>query len=76
VSRYYVEGGFVQVVKNQVTVLTSQAIPADQVVAAAAREQLDAALQQPATTPEQLLIRERTIAQARGQLRVARRSSL
>ena len=75
VSRFYVDGGFVQVVDNQVTVLTAQAIPAEQVDEVAAQEQLDAARKQPATTPEQLQIRERTIAQARGQLRVARRSS-
>ena len=75
VSRYYVDGGFVQVVKNQVMVLTARAIPADQVSQAAAQEQLDAALKLPATTDDQLQIRQRTIAQARGQLRVARRAS-
>jgi len=74
-SRYYVDGGFVQVVKNQVTVLTAQAIPADQVREDAAQEQLDEALKQPATTDEQRQIRDRTIAQARGQLRVAWRAS-
>lgn len=73
VSRFYVDGGFVQVVGNQVTVLTAQAIPADQVDEVAAQEQLEAAQQQPATTPEQLQIRDRSVAQARGQLRVARR---
>jgi len=75
VSRFYVDGGFVQVVGNQVTVLTAQAIPAEQVDEAAAREQLAAAQKQPATTPEQLQIRDRAVAQARGQLRVARRAT-
>lgn len=74
VSRFYVDGGFVQVVDNQVAVLTAQAIPADQVDEQAAQQRLDAARQQPATTPEQLQIRDREIAQARGQLRVARRA--
>jgi len=73
-SRFYVDGGFVQVVDNQVAVLTAQAIPADQVDEDAAQERLDAALAQPAKTPEQLQIRDRAIAQARGQLRVARRA--
>ena len=68
VSRFYVDGGFVQVVDNQVTVLTAQAIPAEQVDEAAAQQQLDAAQKQPATTPEQLQIRDRAVAQARGQL--------
>ena len=75
VSRFYVDGGFVQVVGNQVTVLTSQAIPADEVSEEAAQEQLDSARAQPATTHEQLQIRDRAVAQARGQLRVARRAS-
>jgi F-type H+-transporting ATPase subunit epsilon len=75
VSRFYVDGGFVQVVNNQVTILTAQAIPADQVDQEAAREQLDAAQKQTATTPEQLQIRDRAVAQARGQLRVARRGT-
>lgn len=74
VSRFYVDGGFVQVVDNQIAVLTAQAIPADQVDEQAARDRLEAARQQPATTPEQLQIRDREIAQARGQLRVARRA--
>ena len=75
VSCFYVDGGFVQVVDNQVTILTGQAIPAEQVREAEAQEQLDAAQKQPATTPEQLQIRDRAVAQARGQLRVARRAS-
>ena len=75
VSRFYVDGGFVQVVDNQVTVLTAQAIPAEQVDEAAAQQQLDAARKQPATTPEQLQIRDRSVAQARGQLQVARRAT-
>ncbi len=74
VSRFYVDGGFVQVVDNQIAVLTAQAVPADQVDEQAAQKRLDAARQQPATTPEQLQIRDREIAQARGQLRVARRA--
>jgi len=74
-TRFYVDGGFVQVVDNQVTVLTAQAIPAEQVDAAAAQQQLDAAREQPATTPEQRQIRDRAVAQARGQLRVARRAT-
>lgn len=75
VGRYYVDGGFVQVVGNQVTVLTGHAIPADEVDKTAAQEQLDAARKQPAATAEQQQIRDRAVAQARGRLRVARRSN-
>src|SRR5690242_8513981 len=38
--RYYVDGGFVQVADNVVSVLTNRAIPADRLDAAAASEQL------------------------------------
>jgi len=73
VSRYYVDGGFVQVVKNQVTVLTGQAVPAGEVDAAAAQAQLDEARNQRVPTDEQRQVRDRTVAQARGRLHVARR---
>ncbi|MCH7729515.1 MAG: ATP synthase F1 subunit epsilon [Planctomycetes bacterium] len=74
VSRFYVDGGFVQVADNVVTVLTNRAVPADQVDAQVAREQLESARSRPANTPELLEIRERIVAQARAQLRVAQRS--
>ncbi len=73
-SRFYVDGGFVQVVDNQITVLTSRAVAADEIDADSAKQQLDAALERPANTPELLEIRDRLVNQARGQLRVARRS--
>jgi F-type H+-transporting ATPase subunit epsilon len=75
VSSFYVDGGFVQVLGNQVTVLTAQALPAGQIDEAAALEQLDSARQQPAPTDEQRQIRDRAVAQARGRLRVARRAT-
>src|SRR5207249_10064603 len=40
VRRYYVDGGFVQIRTNVVTVLTAKAIPAAEINAAAAREAL------------------------------------
>src|SRR5215216_296594 len=38
--RFYVDGGFVQVADNIVSVLTNRAVPADRLDAAAASEQL------------------------------------
>lgn len=70
--RYYVDGGFVQVAGDVVSVLTGRAVPADQVDVATAEEQLRTALGRTAAGTEQLVIRDRLIAQARGQLRVAR----
>ena len=70
---YYVDGGFVEVSNNYVTVLTSRAIPADKIERAVVEERLAAAQQKPANTPELLEIRNRAVAAARGQLWVARK---
>ncbi|NLY02067.1 MAG: ATP synthase F1 subunit epsilon [Rhodopirellula sp.] len=72
--RYYVEGGFVEVLDNVVSVLTNRAVPADELDEAVARQQLIAARQRPATSPELMAIRERAVSQARAQLRVAERA--
>jgi F-type H+-transporting ATPase subunit epsilon len=69
--RYYVDGGFVQVADNVVSVLTHRALPAADVDAATAAEQLRAALARKASGAEELAIRDRLVAQARGQLRTA-----
>jgi F-type H+-transporting ATPase subunit epsilon len=69
---FYVDGGFVQVANNVVSVLTNRAVAANEVDAAAAQTQLQDAMNKPATTDELLAIRERNIAQARAQLRVAK----
>ena len=74
IQRFYVDGGFVQVADNVVSVLTHRALPAAALNAAAAAEQLRAALDRTAAGPEELAIRDRLIAQARGQLRVAARA--
>ena len=73
VSRWYVDGGFVQVADNVVSVLTNRAVPAERVDGAAAQKQLEAATKRTAGTPELMEMRDREIAQARAQVRVARR---
>jgi F-type H+-transporting ATPase subunit epsilon len=74
VTRYYLDGGFVQVANNVVSVLTNRAIPAAEIDTEAAGEKLKQALRQPVSTPELLAARDRAIAQARAQLHVARRA--
>jgi F-type H+-transporting ATPase subunit epsilon len=71
VTKYYVDGGFVQVADNVVSVLTNRAIPATNLDTAAAEEQLRTALSRRAAGPEEIAIRDRLVLQARGQLRVA-----
>ena len=72
-ARYYVEGGFVEVAGGVVSVLTQRAIAAQSLDEAVAREQLRAAESRPARTPELMAARDRTEAQCRAQLRIARR---
>jgi F-type H+-transporting ATPase subunit epsilon len=75
VTRYYLDGGFVQVSGDIVSVLTNRAVPAEEVDVALARQQSLDALELPIPTPEQEAIRDRLLIQARGQLQVARRAS-
>ena len=75
VNRYYIEGGFVEVLGNVVTILTNRAIPAAEVDAAVAEEQLATAQSRPSNTPELMAIRDRAVLQSRGQIRVARRAA-
>jgi F-type H+-transporting ATPase subunit epsilon len=70
----YVDGGFVQVVDNVVSVLTNRAIPAGSIDAATAAEQLRTAQATRASGKQEMAIRDRLVAQARGQLRVANRT--
>lgn len=71
VRRYFVEGGFVQVRGNTITVLTSHALRAEDIDAAAASQALQAALA-PAPTPQAHEEHLKAQQRARAQLRVAR----
>jgi F-type H+-transporting ATPase subunit epsilon len=70
--RFYIDGGFVQVRSNVVTVLTPRAIPAEEIKPEAAQQALDAA-QLPAPTPEARDAQVKAQERARAQLRIARR---
>jgi F-type H+-transporting ATPase subunit epsilon len=73
-QRFYIDGGFVQVVDNVVSVLTNRAVKASALDANAAQSQLQTALSTPAAGRAEMAIRDRQISQARGQLRVASRA--
>jgi F-type H+-transporting ATPase subunit epsilon len=68
---YYIDGGFVQVANNVVSVLTNRAVPSDQLDPQVAADQLAAARTRKANSDELLTIRDRLESQARAQLRVA-----
>lgn len=72
VERYYLDGGFVQVIDNVVSVLTGRALPAANLSASAAAEQLSEARRRPSNTPELMALRDRAEQPARAQLQVAR----
>lgn len=71
VRRFFVDGGFVQVRANTVTVLTSRALRAEEIDANAVSHALHAALA-PAPTPQAQEEQFKTQQRARAQLRVAR----
>ena len=75
-ASYFIDGGFVQVADNIVSILTNNAVPAEKLDAAAAREQLAAAQSREANSPELLAIRDRLQHQARAQIRVAQHAGL
>jgi F-type H+-transporting ATPase subunit epsilon len=70
VTSYYVDGGFVQVSGVLVSVMTSRAIPLNELDAEAAAAQLEEARRQPIDTPEREGVRDRAMAEARAQLRI------
>ena len=74
VQRFYIDGGFVQVADNLVSVLTNRAVPVADLDADSAREQLDSAQKHTATTEEQFEKRDLQVAQARAMLRTAGRT--
>ncbi len=74
IDRLYVEGGFVEVIGNVVSVLTPRAVAAEEIDEQVAREQLESALVRPAHSPELIEQRDRSVAVSRAELRVAQRA--
>jgi F-type H+-transporting ATPase subunit epsilon len=74
VHRYFVDGGFVQVRDNVVTVLTNRATLSYQVDAQAAGQELERAQARVATTDSQFAEKDRAVARARAQIRIAERA--
>jgi F-type H+-transporting ATPase subunit epsilon len=73
VRRFYVDGGFVQVAHDVVSVLTNRAIPLEDLDPEAAARQLSEAQHRTAHSPEMMAIRDRMEQQARAQIRLAKR---
>lgn len=75
IESYFIDGGFAQVEKDVVSVLTARALPAHVLDSKAAQQDLETALAAPATTPEQQQLRNASIMRARGLLRTSVRKS-
>jgi F-type H+-transporting ATPase subunit epsilon len=70
-QRFFIDGGFVQVRDNVITILTSRAVRAEDINPAAVERALEET-HQPAPTPEAQDARLKAQERARSQLRVAR----
>jgi F-type H+-transporting ATPase subunit epsilon len=75
-ASYYLDGGFVQIVDNVVSVMTSRAMPAARINVAAAEQQLATETKKAAPTSEEQEIRDRQIAQARAQIHTAKKAGV
>lgn len=71
-KRYFVDGGFVQVRDDVVTVLTNRAVPAQQLDAGAAAKDLESLGSQRVTSDAEFTDHEKAVARVRGLIRVAR----
>ncbi len=70
-NRYFVDGGFVEVRDDVVTVLTSRAIPAPKVDASAAARELEHAQARRATNDFEQAEKTKAVDRARAQIRIA-----
>ncbi len=73
-QRFFVDGGFVQVRSNVVTVLTAKAVPAAEIKLDAAEQALRAA-QQKADSPADQEVRLKAQQRARAQIRMAKKGT-
>ena len=73
-ERFYVDGGFVQVEANVVSVLTGKSVPASEIDLTEARAALDAAERQPADNDQLAELKRKSVSQAQAQIRMAEKS--
>lgn len=73
VDRYFLDGGFAQIRDNLVTILTSRALPANEIDSNVTAEALEKAEQQPAVSDAAVAEKTRAVARLRAMLRVSGR---
>lgn len=72
---FFIDGGFAQVEKDVVSVLTSRALPGKSLNVGTAEAELSTALSSPAATPQQQQLKAAVVMRARGLLRTAAREN-
>ncbi len=72
-DRYFIDGGFVQVENDVVSILTARAVKTDKLKADEIREELTKALAMPSSSPAAQKLKADALNRARGMLRTARR---
>lgn len=70
--RFFIDGGFTQINKGTVTLLTQRAVPVDQISAAAAEAELKAAKEQQAKSDDDFARKAAALNRARKLLKLAR----
>jgi F-type H+-transporting ATPase subunit epsilon len=73
--RFFIDGGFVQVRDDVVTVLTSRAMPTEEIDAATPQRELAAARALVARSPDEQAEKQRAVARAGGLVRLASTSA-
>ena len=73
VESYFVAGGFVEVLDDEISLLTAHAWPTSEIDPVEVQQEIDEILSKPATTAEHVKLREETLAACRAQLRLVKR---
>ncbi|MBR5757184.1 MAG: F0F1 ATP synthase subunit epsilon [Thermoguttaceae bacterium] len=73
VESWYVEGGFVEVVNNTISLLVNRACETKSLNVDAAQKRLQEALQRPSNSPELIEMKAEAVERARAQLRFAQK---
>ena len=71
IQHWYVEGGFVEVANNVVSLLTNRAYKLEELDVSAVREEFDRAQTLPSNSPELMEIKTEAVNRARAKLRLA-----
>ena len=72
-EHYFVAGGFVEVLDDDISLLTTRAYPVSEIDPVEVQQELDSILAKPATTAEHAYLREKSMAACRAQLRLAKK---